>query len=251
MKNIAYLGALVALLDIDMHVIDELLDEKFSKKKALRESNHKALRSGYDYAKENLDCPLPIRLEKMHATDDRILIDGNTATALGCVYAGATVAAWYPITPSTSVMDAFKEFCTTYRRDPETRQEQLLHPAGGRRAGGDRHGDRRVVERRARVHVDVGPRHLADERADRPGVLRRDPGGHRRRAAHRAVDRDADAHPAGRHHDGARTRRTATPSTSCCSRRIRRSASRWRSRPSISRSASRRRCSCCRTSTSA
>ncbi len=83
MKNIAYLGALVALLDIDMHVIDELLEEKFSKKKALRDSNHKALRAGYDYAKENLDCPLPIRLEKMHATDDRILIDGNTATALG------------------------------------------------------------------------------------------------------------------------------------------------------------------------
>jgi len=120
MKNIAYLGALVALLDIDMHVIDELLEEKFSKKKALRDSNHKALRSGYDYAKEHLECPLPIRLEKMHATDDRILIDGNTATALGCVYAGATVAAWYPITPSTSVMDAFKEFCNTYRRDPES-----------------------------------------------------------------------------------------------------------------------------------
>src|SRR3954453_12366833 len=120
MKNIAYLGTLVALLDIDMHVIDELLEEKFSKKKALRDSNHKALRAGYDYAKEPLDCPLPIRLEKMHATDDRILIDGNTATALGCVYAGATVAAWYPITPSTSVMDGFKDFCNTYRRDPET-----------------------------------------------------------------------------------------------------------------------------------
>ncbi len=120
MKNIAYLGALVALLDIDMHVIDELLDEKFKKKKALRDSNHSAVRAGYDYAKSHLECPLPIRLEKMHATDDRILIDGNTATALGCVYAGATVAAWYPITPSTSVMDAFKEFCATYRRDPET-----------------------------------------------------------------------------------------------------------------------------------
>jgi 2-oxoglutarate ferredoxin oxidoreductase subunit alpha len=120
MKNIAYLGALVALLDVDMGVIDELLDEKFSKKKALRDSNHRALRAGYDYAMENLECPLPIRLEKMTATDDRILIDGNTATALGCLYAGATVAAWYPITPATSVMDAFKEFCAKYRKDPET-----------------------------------------------------------------------------------------------------------------------------------
>ena len=122
MKNIAYLGALVALLDVDMTIIDELLDEKFSKKKALRDSNHKALRAGYDYAIENLDCPLPIRLEKMTATDDRILIDGNTATALGCLYAGATVAAWYPITPATSVMDAFREFCAKYRKDPETGQ---------------------------------------------------------------------------------------------------------------------------------
>jgi 2-oxoglutarate ferredoxin oxidoreductase subunit alpha len=120
MKNIAYLGALVALLDVDMGVINELLDEKFSRKKALRESNHRAIKAGYDYAMEHLPCPLPIRLEKMSATDDRILIDGNTATALGCVYAGATVAAWYPITPATSVMDAFKEFCEQYRVDPAT-----------------------------------------------------------------------------------------------------------------------------------
>jgi 2-oxoglutarate/2-oxoacid ferredoxin oxidoreductase subunit alpha len=120
MKNIAYLGALVALIDVDMAIIEELLEEKFSRKKALRDSNQRALRAGYDYAIESFDCPLPIRLEKMHVTDDRILIDGNTATALGCVYAGATVAAWYPITPSTSVMDAFKEFCAAYRKDPET-----------------------------------------------------------------------------------------------------------------------------------
>jgi 2-oxoglutarate ferredoxin oxidoreductase subunit alpha len=120
MKNIAYLGALVALLDIDMAIIDHMLEEKFSKKKALLDSNHKALRAGHDYAIDNLDCPLPFRLEKMDATGDKILIDGNTATALGCVYAGVTVAAWYPITPSTSVMDAFKQFCHDYRRDKDT-----------------------------------------------------------------------------------------------------------------------------------
>jgi 2-oxoglutarate/2-oxoacid ferredoxin oxidoreductase subunit alpha len=120
MKNIAYLGALVALLDIDMAIIDHMLEEKYSKKKALLESNHRALRCGYDYATEHLDCPLPVRLEKMTADPERILIDGNTATALGCVYAGATVAAWYPITPSTSVMDAFKQFCGDYRKDRET-----------------------------------------------------------------------------------------------------------------------------------
>jgi 2-oxoglutarate ferredoxin oxidoreductase subunit alpha len=120
MKNIAYLGALVALLDVDMEILDHMLEEKFSRKKPLLESNHRALRAGFDYAKSELECPLPFHLEKMHATDDRVLIDGNTALALGCVYAGATVAAWYPITPATSVMDAFKGFCEEFRKDPET-----------------------------------------------------------------------------------------------------------------------------------
>jgi 2-oxoglutarate ferredoxin oxidoreductase subunit alpha len=120
MKNIAYLGALVALLDIDTGIVDQMLEQKFAKKKALMDSNHRALRAGFDYAKEHLDCPLPIHLSKMDATHDRILIDGNTALALGCVYAGATVAAWYPITPSTSVMDAFSQFCRDFRKDPDT-----------------------------------------------------------------------------------------------------------------------------------
>src|ERR1700729_2570165 len=120
MKNIAYAGALIAAIDVDMEIVTQLLDEKFSKKKSLRESNLTALKLGYDYAKENFQCPLPFYLEKMDANSDKILIDGNTAIALGCVYAGATVAAWYPITPSTSVMDAFKEFCDQYRKDPET-----------------------------------------------------------------------------------------------------------------------------------
>ena len=105
-------------MDIDKAIVDQMLEEKFSKKKALMDSNHRALRAGFDYAQEHLECPLPIRLEKMHATDDRILIDGNTALALGCVYAGATVAAWYPITPSTSVMDAFSSSARTTARIP-------------------------------------------------------------------------------------------------------------------------------------
>jgi 2-oxoglutarate ferredoxin oxidoreductase subunit alpha len=120
MKNIAYLGALCALLDIDMVLLEQMLQEKFAKKKSLLESNSKAIRAGREYALQHFQCPLPIRLEKMNATSDKILIDGNTATALGCVYAGATVAAWYPITPATSVMDAFKVFCNTYRKHPQT-----------------------------------------------------------------------------------------------------------------------------------
>ncbi len=120
MKNIAYAGALAALLGIDMAVIEELLSQTYSKKKALLDSNFLAVRLGYDWARENFDCPLPMRLERMDATRDSILIDGNTAAALGCIYAGATVAAWYPITPSTSLLDAFQAFVRNLRRDPET-----------------------------------------------------------------------------------------------------------------------------------
>jgi 2-oxoglutarate ferredoxin oxidoreductase subunit alpha len=120
MKNIVYVGVLAALLSIDMAVIEQILEAKFKGKPALMQSNHRAVKLGYDYAIANLDCPLPIHLSKMDATRDSILIDGNTATALGCLYAGATVAAWYPITPATSVMDAFKSLCPKYRRDPET-----------------------------------------------------------------------------------------------------------------------------------
>jgi 2-oxoglutarate ferredoxin oxidoreductase subunit alpha len=120
MKNIAYTGALAALLDIDRNVIRELLHEKFARKPALMASNERAIRLGWDYVQEHFPCPLPIRLERMNETRDQILIDGNSAAALGCVFAGATVGAWYPITPATSLMEAFKGFCEKYRKDPAT-----------------------------------------------------------------------------------------------------------------------------------
>jgi 2-oxoglutarate ferredoxin oxidoreductase subunit alpha len=120
MKNICYVGTLAALFGIDMEIIAGMLDEKFSRKPALKDSNHKAIQLGRQYALDHLPCPLPLQLEKLDSTKDSILIDGNTATALGCVYAGATVAAWYPITPSTSVLDAFTEFCQRYRTDAKT-----------------------------------------------------------------------------------------------------------------------------------
>ena len=120
MKNIACAGALVAMLGIDMEVIAQLLTEQFAGKDRLRESNQRALRLGHDFATSHFDYPLPGHVEAMDATQGSILIDGNTAAALGCVYAGATVAAWYPITPSTSVLDGFKEFCERYRTDEKT-----------------------------------------------------------------------------------------------------------------------------------
>jgi len=126
MKNIAYAGALAALLDFDTDVMRVLLKEKFGRKPALMDSNQKAIDLGFDYARAHFGCPLPIRLERMDKTKDAILIDGNTAAALGCVFAGATVGAWYPITPSTSLMDAFSGFCQKYRRDTEGKNRYAI-----------------------------------------------------------------------------------------------------------------------------
>jgi 2-oxoglutarate ferredoxin oxidoreductase subunit alpha len=120
MKNICYVGALAALLDLDLERIRELLAETYAKKPALADSNMQAIQLGYDYAREHFSCPLPLRVARMDKTDGHIMIDGNTAAALGCVYAGGTVAAWYPITPSTSLMDAFKSFADKLRIDPQT-----------------------------------------------------------------------------------------------------------------------------------
>src|ERR1700756_5252617 len=120
MKNICYAGVLAALLDLDLEVIRKLLAETYAKKPQLVDSNMKAIQLGYDHAKANFACPLPLRVQKMDKTSGHILIDGNTAAALGCMFAGATVAAWYPITPSTSLMDAFKAFCDRNRVDAAT-----------------------------------------------------------------------------------------------------------------------------------
>jgi 2-oxoglutarate ferredoxin oxidoreductase subunit alpha len=116
MKNVAYAGAVVALVGIDVEVVASLLADTYARNEALRESNQRALRLGYDYARENFECPLAFHLTPLDKNTDSILIDGNTATALGCLYAGATVAAWYPITPATAVMDNFTRLCARYRR---------------------------------------------------------------------------------------------------------------------------------------
>lgn len=120
LRNIVYVGALAALLKIDMDIVGQMLVEKFSKKKALLDFNNTAIRLGYDYAKINYTCPLSFHLERMDETSGSIIIDGNAAAALGAVYAGATVGAWYPITPSTSLMEAFGAFCRKFRTDADT-----------------------------------------------------------------------------------------------------------------------------------
>ena len=120
MKNVAYLGTLVALLDIEMDAVRTLLEEIFATKPKLVDANLQAINLGYQYAKEHFDTPLPTRVARMDKTAGHIIIDGNSAAALGCVYAGATFAAWYPITPSSSLMDAFRGFCGRLRKEPET-----------------------------------------------------------------------------------------------------------------------------------
>ncbi len=120
MKNICYAGVLAALLDLDLEQIRSLLAETYGRKPQLVDANMKAIQLGADYARAHFDCPLPMRAEPMDATRGHIMIDGNTAAGLGAVFAGATVGAWYPITPSTSLMDAFKGFCERLRVDPET-----------------------------------------------------------------------------------------------------------------------------------
>ncbi|HRP95625.1 MAG TPA: 2-oxoacid:acceptor oxidoreductase subunit alpha [Rhodocyclaceae bacterium] len=118
-KNMMYVGALVALLDMELAVAEKLVGERYRGKDQLIEANLHALRLGHDYAREHLPCPLGLTVRRADAVGSRIFIDGNSACALGAVYGGATVAAWYPITPSTSVIEAFAAYCRKYRTDPD------------------------------------------------------------------------------------------------------------------------------------
>ncbi len=123
-KNIIYLGALSALLDMDVAAIEKLITEQFRGKDALIRPNLRALNLGRDWALAEHDCPIGLHLERIDKVGDRISITGNDAAALGCVYGGATVAAWYPITPSSSLAEAFANHCRRYRVDPETKKKR-------------------------------------------------------------------------------------------------------------------------------
>jgi 2-oxoglutarate ferredoxin oxidoreductase subunit alpha len=117
-KNIVYVGALAALLGIEIAVIEQLLAEQFASKPKLIAANVDALEMGRAYAAQHL-APLDLRVQRADKVGDRVYIEGNMAAALGAVYGGATVCAWYPITPSTSLAEAFTGFCEDYRTDPD------------------------------------------------------------------------------------------------------------------------------------
>jgi len=119
-KNIVYVGALSALMEIDPNEIEKLFSEQYKGKEALLQSNVKALRLGREYAQQHLSCPIGLRVKRASNVGSKIFVDGNTAAALGAVYGGATVCAWYPITPSSSLAEAFIKHCQKHRVDPAT-----------------------------------------------------------------------------------------------------------------------------------
>jgi 2-oxoglutarate/2-oxoacid ferredoxin oxidoreductase subunit alpha len=118
-KNILYVGGLAWLLGMELPVIEKLIGEQYKSKEKLLNANVKALNLGYDWARENLQ-PLGLQVRRADAVGDRIFVDGNSAAALGCVYGGASVCAWYPITPSSSLAEAFQGYCKKLRVEPET-----------------------------------------------------------------------------------------------------------------------------------
>ena len=119
-KNIVYVGALSALLEMELPVIEQLIGEQYKSKPKLLDSNLQALRLGRDYAAKHWPQPIGLRVRRADAVGDRIFVDGNSAAALGCVYGGATVCAWYPITPSSSCAEAFQSYCQKFRVEKDT-----------------------------------------------------------------------------------------------------------------------------------
>jgi len=124
-KNIVYVGALCALLDIDLKVVEQLVQRQFKKRADLFQSNMKALTLGFEHARTNLAGLCKLKVKRADAVGDRIFIAGNDAAGLGCVYGGATVCAWYPITPSTSLAEAFGAHCRRFRVDPVTKKNKF------------------------------------------------------------------------------------------------------------------------------
>ena len=124
-KNIIYVGALAYLLDMELETVEALIRQQYASKQALLDSNIKAVRMGHDYARENLSGICALTIARADAVGNRIFVNGNDAAALGCVYGGATVAAWYPITPSTSLAEAFMKYCRKLRVDPVTKKNNF------------------------------------------------------------------------------------------------------------------------------
>jgi 2-oxoglutarate ferredoxin oxidoreductase subunit alpha len=123
LKNMIYVGAVAILIDLEIEVLKEVIAEQFAAKPKIIPSNYQALELGINYVKEHFEYPLNVRIKRCDKNGDSILIDGNTACGLGAIYAGATVMAWYPITPSTSVAKAFETYCKKLRIDEDGKKK--------------------------------------------------------------------------------------------------------------------------------
>ena len=198
-KNIVYLGALSALLQMDVAEIEKLLGEQFRGRDKLIAANVQALHMGRDWALANLECPIGLTLRRANAVGRSHLHRGQCRRR---ARRGVRRRDGVRVVSDHAVIVAGRGVHALLRPLPRRsgdQEEQVRHRAGGRRTGLDRHGDRRGVERRTRVHRDVRAGHLADAGIRRPGVFRRNPRGDLRRAARRSVHRHADAHAADRH----------------------------------------------------
>ena len=223
-KNIIYIGALSALLDMDVAEMEKLIGEQYKGKEKLFDANKHALHLGRDWVMMNLEYPLGMRLKRADAVGDRIFIEGNSAAALGAVYGGATVCAWYPITPSSSLAEAFTRHCQRMRVDPATKKNNS--PSSRRKTSLRRSASSSAPAGTARaLHRDLRPGNFAHAGVSRPRLFCRNPGGNLRRAARpdpRPACRRARSRPTS---SPAPTPRTATPSTCCCSPKTRRKRS--------------------------
>ena len=189
-KNMIYDGVLSQLLNIDLARDGEGAGRQLGKKPKAIELNLGALEAGFKYAEQSISSSgIPYWIERMNKTTGKILVEGNAAAALGCMFAGVTVVAWYPITPSSSLPETLIGYMRKYRMDKETGKATFAIVQAEDEIASIGMVDRRGLGRRAGDDVDVGPGHLADERVRRPGVLRRGPRGRLRHPARRAVDR--------------------------------------------------------------
>jgi len=118
-RNMIYVGVVAQLLSFDMNAVEAALRRQFAKKQKAADLNWAAVQAGYNYAAESLTKHDPYVLERMHATEGKIIIDGNAAAALGAMFAGVTVVTWYPITPSSSVVEQLIDYLKKYRVEPD------------------------------------------------------------------------------------------------------------------------------------
>ncbi len=196
LKNMAYVGVVAQLLGLEMAEAEAAIAKQFRKKAKAAELNVRAARAGFEYATASLQKKDPFQIRRMDANRGKIIIDGNAAAALGAMFGGVTVVTWYPITPSSSLVETLISYMRRYRIGPDGKstfaivQAEDELAAVGMVVGAGWAGARAMT-------ATAGPWHLADVRVRRPRVLRRDPGGDLGRAAGRSVDGPSHADVAG------------------------------------------------------